>query len=385
MSDRNLGFYEFFAGGGMAQLGLGDNWRCLMANDISGKKAQAYQKNFWPGKEYIVKDVSKLLPAELPGNPVLAWASFPCQDLSLAGQRRGLAGERSSVFWPFWKLIKRLRIHGRRIPIVVLENVPGAITSHGGADFEAILEALLQEGYRAGALVVDAAHFVPQSRPRLFIIAVLRERQVPTHLPLDGPSDIFHPILLRKAFARLPERARQHWIWWGLPKPPQRRIGIVSIIEEKPTGVRWHTATETRRLLSLMSPKHLHKVTQAQSVGGRVVGTLYKRTRKDSQGLSLQRAEVRFDQIGGCLRTPAGGSSRQVVLIVDGPDIRSRLLSPREAARLMGVPDSYALPQNYNEAYHLMGDGVVVPVVAWIEKHILRTLALATATSVGVA
>jgi DNA (cytosine-5)-methyltransferase 1 len=56
-----------------------------------------------------------------------------------------------------------------------------------------------------------------------------------------------------------------------------------------------------------------------------------------------QRAEVRFDDISGCLRTPAGGSSRQTVLIVEGKQVRSRLLSPREAARLMGVPDDYPL------------------------------------------
>jgi DNA (cytosine-5)-methyltransferase 1 len=58
--------------------------------------------------------------------------------------------------------------------------------------------------------------------------------------------------------------------------------------------------------------------------------------------------------------------------------IRSRLLSPREAARLMGVPDTYKLPENYTEAYHLMGDGLVVPVVRWLEQHLLHSLAAST-------
>src|SRR5439155_2679056 len=112
-----------------------------------------------------------------------------------------------------------------------------------------------------------------------------------------------------------------------------------------------------------------------QQLGRRIVGTIYKRTRPGDDGVRKQRAEVRFDQVAGCLRTPVGGSSRQSIVVVDGRTVRSRLLSPRGAARLMGVPESYPLPENYNEAYHLFGDGVAVPVVSWLEKHLLRPLA----------
>ena len=62
-------------------------------------------------------------------------------------------------------------------------------------------------------------------------------------------------------------------------------------------------------------------------------------------------------------------------MVVNGANIKSRLISPREAARLMGLPDSYKLPDNYNEAYHLMGDGVVVPVVSHLNKHLLLPIA----------
>lgn len=105
-----------------------------------------------------------------------------------------------------------------------------------------------------------------------------------------------------------------------------------------------------------------------------MVGGVYKRTRKDDCGLRVQRAEVRFDGVSGCLRTPVGGSSRQSIMIVEGDAVRSRLLAPREAARLMGLPDTYKLPQNYNEAYHLAGDGVVVPVVRFLAAHLLEPL-----------
>jgi DNA (cytosine-5)-methyltransferase 1 len=94
----------------------------------------------------------------------------------------------------------------------------------------------------------------------------------------------------------------------------------------------------------------------------------------DAEGRGV-RAEVRFDDVAGCLRTPAGGSSRQTIIVVDGNVVRSRLISSRETARLMGLPETYKLPKGYNEAYHLMGDGVAVPVVRFLAHHLLEPLA----------
>lgn len=134
------------------------------------------------------------------------------------------------------------------------------------------------------------------------------------------------------------------------------------------------TPEETNRLLSLMAPRHLAKVHQAQTSGLPTVGMVYRRTRIE-QGKKAQRAEVRFDGVSGCLRTPAGGSSRQFLLLVERERIRSRLLSVREAARLMGLPDTYELPERYNDGYHVMGDAIAPPAVAWLERHLLRPLA----------
>jgi DNA (cytosine-5)-methyltransferase 1 len=124
-----------------------------------------------------------------------------------------------------------------------------------------------------------------------------------------------------------------------------------------------------------MLPLHRAKVAWAKKVGKRVVGTIYKRTRPDESGKRAQRAEVRFDEIAGCLRTPGGGSSRQTIIVVHGNKVRSRLLSPREAARLMGLTEEYILPNNYNDAYRLMGDGVAVPVVRHLSRYLLEPLA----------
>ena len=123
-----------------------------------------------------------------------------------------------------------------------------------------------------------------------------------------------------------------------------------------------------------MTPLHLAKMENARATGRRCVGGVYKRTRLDEFLIKRQRAEVRFDDIAGCLRTPAGGSSRQAIVVVEGQETRSRLLSPREAARLMGLDDAYQLPDRYNDAYHIAGDGVCVPVVRYLADQIFEPL-----------
>lgn len=374
MLTQSLDFYEFFAGGGMARLGLGERWRCLFANDCCERKGRAYRANFGGAPELLVRDVRGVNIDDLPGEPQLVWASFPCQDLSLAGNGRGLEGERSGTFWAFWRLMEELSRHGRPAPLIVLENVIGAITSNEGRDFAAIVAAAANVGYRVGAVVVNASHFVPQSRPRLFILAADAAENIPAGLIGDSPHALWHTTSLRAAHAKLTRTLKESWVWWQLPVPASRRGTLADILEAEPCGVEWHSTEETRRLLRMMSRSNLRKVEQTTLLRQRVIGTIYRRTRPNKAGERVQRAEVRFDQMSGCLRTPAGGSSRQTILVVHGDSIRSRLLSPREAARLMGVPESYRLPENYNEAYHLMGDGLVVPVVSWLEAHLLHPL-----------
>ena len=103
-----------------------------------------------------VGDIHALAAGDLPGRADLAWASFPCQDLSLAGAGAGLSGARSGAFWGFAKLIGGLRAEGRAPKLLALEHVAGLLTSAGGADFTGLCRALQGLGYRFGALTVDA-------------------------------------------------------------------------------------------------------------------------------------------------------------------------------------------------------------------------------------
>lgn len=367
-------FYEFFAGGGMARAGLGKGWSCLFANDFDTKKGLSYQANWGTGGELRIGDIRDISAADLPDVADLAWGSFPCQDLSLAGAGAGLKGERSGTFYPFWEVIDDLIAVGRTPKIIALENVCGTLTSHGGKDFQAICETYAKSGYRFGALVINASLFVPQSRPRLFMVGVRNDVKIDNSLIAPGPVEPFHTKALCKAIDGISTKAKKALVWWNLPVPPHRNSTFADIIEDAPIGVSWHTSTETKQLLAMMSPINKAKVNAAKRANRRMVGGVYKRTRLNESGEKAQRAEVRFDDVAGCLRTPGGGSSRQTILVVDGNEIRSRLISPRETARLMGLSDKYKLPKGYNDAYHLTGDGVAVPVVRHLACHLFEPL-----------
>lgn len=353
-------FYEFFAGGGMARAGLGDGWACAFANDFDPAKAAAYQANFKDAEAHFHGgDVWQIDPAQLSGQADLAWASSPCQDFSLAGARKGLSGGRSGAFFGFWRLVQALAAEGRAPRLVVLENVLGLLNSHGGDDFAALCRALAEAGYRFGALEIDAAHFTPQSRPRVFVVA---SRELPPPALRQGGPFVTPAIVAARD--RLPADLRAAWIDWTLTAPPARNTALADLLEPD-QAVPWRSDAETQALLAQMAPLHRQRLTGA----GRIVATAFRRMRS-----GVQRAEVRLDGLAGCLRTPGGGSSRQLVVIAEDGAIRSRWMTAREGARLMGLPDDYSLPKSQTAALKVIGDGVCASAVRWLAQGLLEPL-----------
>lgn len=371
-------YLEFFAGGGMVRAGLGGRWKCHFANDFDPMKVQVYADN-WGEAEILEGDIHKVEVGDLGRRADLAWASFPCQDLSTAGNGLGIgqAGganrTRSGTFWAFIDLMKDLKASGRLPRLVVLENVVGLLTINGGEEFKAVVAALDRLGMRAGAMVVDARHFVPQSRQRVFIVAVSKSAKIAADLVRDEPHQSWHPDPLVKAVEKLSPQCRAHWMWFNLGAAPELKKTLNRIVRDKPAGVEWHSAAETRRLIGMMSDAHRQKLSEARKSGKRVVGTLSLRMRP-SNGKTVQRTEICFRGLAGCLRTPKGGGSRPRVIVVRGSNVRTRLLSPAEAAALMGLKAKYQLPEVYDYAFRVIGDGVAVPVVAFLRAKLLNPL-----------
>jgi DNA (cytosine-5)-methyltransferase 1 len=367
MQSARPSFLEFFAGGGMAHVGLSGRFDCAFANDLDPMKCAAYRANF-PDVRIEQGDVWNLAPAALP-TANLAWASFPCQDLSLAGSRRGLNAPRSGAFWGFWNVIEKL---GPRAPkTIVIENVAGLLSSHNGRDFTALITELADAGFRVGAMLIDAALFSPQSRPRLFIIA--HKGRIPAGLEADRPDLTFHPPNLRAAVETLPDTTHLAWVWWRLPQPTKRNADLASLLDRSPPELAWRSDAATRKLIDQMAPLHRQRVEAALQTPSWNAGAVFRRIRIEN-GQRIQRAEIRYDGLAGCLRTPAGGSSKQLLLVTESGFARLRAVSAREAARLMGLDDSYRLPAGETSALKVVGDGVSVPVVRWLAEHLLAPL-----------
>ncbi|MGY5956491.1 DNA cytosine methyltransferase [Kosakonia sp. BK9b] len=386
--EAEFSFYEFFAGGGMARAGLGKQWRCLFANDMDPIKASTYIDN-WGDEHFDIRDVREVTPDKLPLQADLSWASFPCQDLSLAGNGLGI-GERNSTadettrsgaVWPFLDLISRLSEENRKPPILVLENVLGLLTLNQGSHFAAICHQLSKTGYRYGAMIIDAKHFLPQSRPRVFLVAISRHVSIPECLVSEEPLSQWHSSSLLRACEALMKDDRNDWIWWSPGNMPDARTKeLDDLINFEDENALWHSFDETQRLISMMAPANLSRLANAQASGAAITGSLYLRMRKE-KGINRQRTEITFSSVLGCLRTPKGGASRPRIIVVKGNQVKTRLLSVKEAAALMGLPDDFILPAAYQSAFKVIGDGLAVPSVRFLAERILEPLAMAVRTN----
>jgi DNA (cytosine-5)-methyltransferase 1 len=361
--NREMNVAEFFAGIGLMRLGLENaGWQVEFANDIAADKEEMYRGHFGDSSgHFYLSDIHDLTAKDVP-TVSLATASFPCNDLSLAGGRMGLAGKNSSAFWGFVNLLRGMK--SRRPAMVLVENVPGFLSSNGGRDFEEVLLSLNDLGYAVDAFFLDAACFVPQSRQRLFVVGVKSKISEPDFLEDGFFEDTVRPAALSDFIFTHPDI---RWHLKALPDPPQRKNRLDDFIEDIPSNASlWWNKERSSYLLSQMSLRH-KKIADKMIAGKKkTFGTVFRRVRN---GKSM--AELRTDGVAGCLRTPRGGSGRQILFVAGNGSYRVRLLSPRECARLMGA-DDFKMDVPLNQALFGFGDAVCVPVIEWIANNYLR-------------
>ena len=320
---------EFFAGMGLVRAGLEQcGVKTVFANDIDRTKATLYQEN-WGDGELHIGDVRQLAGDDIP-TVDLATASFPCVDLSLAGKREGLVGTRSGVVFEFLRILDEM---GRRAPdTVLIENVPGFLTTNSGQDFRSVTDRLKALNYQVGYTCVDAAAFVPQSRRRIFLIGSRK---------------------------RVPVLAD--------PPPPRDELRLAEIVIEEDD--EWWKPPRLGRFLVSLSPLQSERVA-SYSLRARVsYFGAYRRTRN---GRAVW--EVRADEKAGALRTTRGGSAKQAVLRAGCGGVAARWMNLREYALLQGAGSLTFNSVTTQQAMFALGDAVCVPVVQWVALNYLFPL-----------
>jgi len=354
---------EFFAGIGLVRVGLERaGWECVFANDNDPLKASTYGLNFNNSSHLDKRNINELKPRDIPAID-LATASFPCTDLSLAGKRHGLQGSESSAFYSFINLVKEMK--SRKPRMILLENVPVLLTSHGGEDIHSVLCALNGQGYRVDMFIVDARWFVPQSRRRLFVLGVRTKKKSTCRLHFERRDIRLKPAALSQVVESNPG---VKWQFVDVPSPPESSgLGLKDIVEPD-RKTEWWNGGKVSAMLKEMSLKH-RRIIEEMKKSGKRYRTACRRVRN-----KVVRTEIRGDEISGCLRPPRGGSSRQILVRVARGEVSARGLTARECARLQGVDDGFNIPERQSDGLFGFGDAVCVPVIEWIGKNILNLL-----------
>ncbi len=358
-------FAEFFAGIGLVRMGLEQGgWELAWANDIDPKKCRMYDAHFGDaGSHFVLDDIHEVDADSIPDID-LATASFPCTDLSVAGGRRGLNSGESSAFWGFYRILEEM--DERRPRQILVENVVGFLTSHGGADFQEAMQALNRLGYGIDTFVLDAKWFVPQSRSRLFVVGTQ---------DADLNDEVVESRIRPRALAEfIRNNSEIDWAISSLPDPPlQSGLELADILEDLPRDApEWWSKDRVNYLCSQMSEKHAAIAEDMQRRRKWSYGTVFRRVRLQADGTKRSMGELRTDGIAGCLRTPKGGSGRQILFQAGFNNRRARLLTPTECARLMGA-DNFCIDESLslNDALFGFGDAVCVSAIKWIADNCL--------------
>ncbi|EYE88022.1 DNA-cytosine methyltransferase [Fervidicella metallireducens AeB] len=181
-------FLDFFAGIGGFRLGLElAGHKCIGFCEKDKFAVKSYRAMFDTEGEWYADDVTKLKSEDIPYADIWCGGT-PCQDVSIAGKRKGLSGERSGLFFKFIELVKA-KEEKDKPTYLIFENVKGLLSSNRGFDFTNYLNCISEAGYDAIWQVLNSKDFgVPQNRERVFIIANLRTRGRREILPVRGEN-----------------------------------------------------------------------------------------------------------------------------------------------------------------------------------------------------
>ena len=323
------------------------------------------------------------------GRVDLLCGGFPCQDVSVAGKRAGLAGERSGLFWEFLRVARQLSPRW-----LLLENVPGLLSSNRGRDFGAILAGLEDSGYHWAYRILDSQHFgVAQRRRRVFIVGH-RGAQVPPSVLFEPTRRTGHPAAGQETRARV---AHALAAGAGGSKFGSGRDGQDDFVIADPVTASYakqaDSSDRARGPVNLLVGRPLksgrndrHDESHETSITHTLKAEGHDAS-EDGTGrgvpMVIQEAQTgtRLYESAGSLRSNAPGSQPTGSLLKTGEQMVRRLTAT-ECERLQGFPDGWtclcgADPYSTmtcrcpdSPRYRALGNAVTVNVIEWIARNL---------------
>jgi DNA (cytosine-5)-methyltransferase 1 len=311
----------------------------------------------------LVKDVRGLHCARDEAD-VITFGS-PCQDLSVAGRREGLAGERSGLFFHAVRILEAVRPRW-----FIFENVPGLLSSNGGRDMGTVLGEFSRLGYWWAYRVLDAQYFgVPQRRRRVFVVGHSGDGAGPLSVLFEPESVCGDPPPSREKGTSVAS-AITGGLGSGGPDDNQAQAGWI-------VPVAFHATQDP--ISGDVAPcigqegSGSVAVAVAQNQRGELRTSDIAHQLNSGGGIPGQGySAVLVPTLGKESRSPAKSSSGQMVDFCVGSGMRVRRLTPLECLRLQGFPDDWldGLDLSDSAKYRMIGNGVALPVVEWIARRI---------------
>ena len=358
---------HIYADAGTSQLGFGKRWNHVLAVG-DGKGSSALADASSEGCPRLTKAIADLEGHEIPSVDLI-YANVPGAAFSIANHVKREASSDLSALAHLARLVREKARVGECPALAVAESVVGLASGQGVRELQQYAAQLVEAGYRFGGVELQALPFVPQSRSRLFLVAVRNDIDASQFCSAEPVAHV-HGTTLRRAVSELPAAVAKNHLWLTLPPLPADGPDLSSIIDYDVD--EFDSLELTAKYLAMMAPRNRYRLEQVFSADPVAAGAFCQRTREEPSG-KVQRIEVRFDH-AGCVRTAGGGSSRQKVFLKKDGQLRSRLFTRIELARLMGLPDDFLNGRTYTQACLIAGQGSVPPVLRYLGTHLLEPL-----------
>ena len=383
---KDLTFIDLFAGVGMARMGMEQaGFKCVYTCEFDKHKRKEYE--IIHGNIPEGCDIRDVRAADIPRSDVWFFGA-PCQDFSLAGLRKGLGGDRSSLISEVFRLIEEKAED--KPEWLVYENVKGMLSSNDGWDFLSILLGMEELGYDIEWQTLNTKNFgLPQNRERVYTIGHLRTSGRKQILPITSADGKDCNTKINIVGSTDPNRKIQQrkYIYGddGLmgcmtatdyKEPRIVQIGRLSGSKrDNPSCYRVYETYGLSPCSNTMqgSGREPHILVKSNTVGGYEVAMI-----GDAINLAFPDSKTRRGRVGKEVAQTLDKSCNQGVFIQNGKEYVIRKLTPKECMRLQGVPDEYTdrLMQagiSDSQIYKAAGDGLSVPIAKEIGERIRKT------------